>query len=271
MKKTIAALLAVCTPLNVYAGLYPVVTDVNVEYTTDFSRIINLTWGMVDLPEADTISTPINATISVVARKNVCTLGKCSIVLDQTLDGPTKNCMRGSFGRSLGEEAVDLFTTGRCNISTLIEINDTSLAECIGFAMTSYGGPNTNTIGYLSWPPLAMPAGACTPIPPANNWCKIVDSSIFIDHGSLRSGDINGKRAMTPMSVECTAPMGVSIKFAHDTISLGTIKSQLSVLGGNKVSLKKGMNTLEVMSTLQGDSKDGGVFQGSTVVYVDYY
>ncbi|WP_288500024.1 hypothetical protein [uncultured Erwinia sp.] len=115
--------------------------------------------------------------------------------------------------------------------------------------------------------------GVEPPIKPAS--CSI--ENIFFDHGSVISGELNGKNSSLQQTVECTQKSTVRIRIQNDgKIKLNTDGSLYSVISidgndGEATMVIDNTKKIDFTSTLHYTGNDSltGVFNNASVLYLD--
>lgn len=115
---------------------------------------------------------------------------------------------------------------------------------------------------------------SCGPPPIPPNQCNINGGSVALDHGSLKVGEINGKKVEITRLITCTRTADVMYTVAAgNPINLGNgILSTLSINGVNVGSVTRfpgGTSNFKITSTLTDQGAEAGPFS-RTVVLIQY-
>lgn len=130
------------------------------------------------------------------------------------------------------------------------------------------------TFSFLGVPYLLPGADSCGPPPIPPNQCNINGGTVVLDHGTLKVGEITGKKVEITRQMTCTRTADVIYTVAlGNPINLGNgILSTLSVNGVNvgfTTRFPGGTSNFKITSTLTDQGAVAGPFS-KTVVLVQY-
>lgn len=259
MKKSIMSILLLFLQLSshlLHAGMYPVITEIKTEIVTSRSAIYYFKQQLVDIGPASDIICPAGWRVGLVHRHDAFPGGE-DIVKAEGGDF----CYYNS--KNIGEVARRNYEISGKFRTWISHLGYGNGNECVGYV--AYSDNN------VKWSTAIFPAGACVYAPPGNEWCEVVTPTITLDHGVLNIG--TGHTTTSKFDAKCTAPMKVRLVLGQDSVSLGDGKSKLEIPGsvGGFHSLHEGMNNLSMVSSLTLPPTAAGIYQGSTVLYLQYY
>ncbi|EPM1538078.1 hypothetical protein [Serratia ureilytica] len=250
-----AFLLFFLLPFNeANSALWPVVTKLETKVVGGVVQYRIISWDYFDLPAANGVA---HSDGGIWLTHRHCSDTACSNPMAApSYSVPVKT------GDNLSAAAAKI------KMNTLVKHTGPRVGECIGVVYSPIKGSP------VPWSSLIFPPGSCVWAPPAKEWCEVITPSITLEHGILVVG--TGRNdAVSNVTIDCTAQMKVKISFDKDIVLLSNgAKSKLTVPNSSNgwVNLKAGGNNAEVKSTIEinGDV-DAGPFQGSSVVYLEYY
>lgn len=258
MKNVLYLFLFVMMPS--WAGLYPIITSVDVRYRSDGANYY-ITQELVEIgPQTDQVLDSgywvglvhkhkyINDYISVA-------VGESPAV-----------AVRADNIQTIGELAIQSYDAGSKRVRTVIHTGSNGFEECVAYA--GYRGPGA------SWNSAILPGG-CLLIPPASQWCKITTPEIVLDHGTIMLRDVEGHSASANMGVQCTTATAVQFKLISDDnyIYLDEGKAEIMVEDAplnTKIDLPSGTSNLQVKDLLTGVTSEG-LHTGSSVLVMMPY
>lgn len=114
-------------------------------------------------------------------------------------------------------------------------------------------------------------ADSCGPPPIPPNQCNVSGGTVMLDHGTLKVGEISGKKVDVSRQVTCTREASVTYTVAGgNPVNLGNgIRSTLSVNGvnaGQTIKLPGGTSNLNIASTLTDLGAVAGPFSKTIVL-----
>lgn len=114
-------------------------------------------------------------------------------------------------------------------------------------------------------------ADSCGPPPIPPNQCNVSGGSVTLDHGTLKVGEITGKKVEVSRQVTCTRDASVTYTVSGgNPVNLGNgIRSTLSVNGvnaGQTIKLPGGTSNLKIASTLTDQGAVAGPFSKTIVL-----
>ena len=114
-------------------------------------------------------------------------------------------------------------------------------------------------------------ADSCGPPPIPPNQCNVSGGTVMLDHGTLKVGEITGKKVEVTRQVKCTREASVTYTVASgNPVNLGNgIRSTLSVNGvnaGQTIKLPGGTSNLKIASTLTDQGAVAGPFSKTVVL-----
>lgn len=114
-------------------------------------------------------------------------------------------------------------------------------------------------------------ADSCGPPPIPPNQCNVSGGTVILDHGTLKVGEITGKKVEVTRQVKCTREASVTYTVASgNPVDLGNgIRSTLSVNGvnaGQTIKLPGGTSNLKIASTLTDQGAVAGPFSKTVVL-----
>lgn len=114
-------------------------------------------------------------------------------------------------------------------------------------------------------------ADSCGPPPIPPNQCNVSGGTVMLDHGTLKVGEITGKKVEVSRQVTCTREASVTYTVSGgNPVNLGNgIRSTLSVNGvnaGQTIKLPGGTSNLKVASTLTDLGAVAGPFSKTIVL-----
>lgn len=136
---------------------------------------------------------------------------------------------------------------------------------CIGSsAAPSYTRPHVGA-------PITAKGSVCVDIPPAPSACTPAGSAM-INHGTLTRSLVDGNRASTKITLQCSEPATVKLQIQPPKIDLGGgVYSTLTVNGLKSGGIIKGdgSTVLNIESVLEGTQGTAGMHSGSSVLMLD--
>lgn len=114
-------------------------------------------------------------------------------------------------------------------------------------------------------------ADSCGPPPIPPNQCNVSGGTVTLDHGTLKVGEITGKKVEVTRQVTCTREASVTYTVSGgNPVNLGNgLRSTLSVNGvnaGQTIKLPGGTSTLKIASTLTDQGAVAGPFSKTIVL-----
>ncbi len=134
-------------------------------------------------------------------------------------------------------------------------------AECVGLMF-----------GNRVYPVMAVPGTICSVAPPLDNKCSLsVEHLTFSFRGATHA--LDGLEQSDMIDVQCDKPTKIRIRAASEIRLTSTLSAGLRTDAGDLVSgvtMSVGERPLRfpLIATLKGDTP-GGVYEGSTIVFVD--
>lgn len=152
----------------------------------------------------------------------------------------------------------------------------TSITRTYGYAYSTDPGWTTQVCavwgtysmsGYYTLP--GTDSCATLPIPP--NQCDVLGSSVDLNHGVLKLGEITGVRVQATRQVRCTRKASVRYQVSvGNPFPLGQgVSTTLTVNGvraGEMINLPAGTSTLTIGSTLADNGAQAGTFSKTVVL-----
>lgn len=114
-------------------------------------------------------------------------------------------------------------------------------------------------------------ADSCGPPPIPPNQCNVSGGTVMLDHGTLKVGEITGKKVEVSRQVTCTREASVTYTVSGgNPVNLGNgLRSTLSVNGvnaGQTIKLPGGTSNLKIASTLTDLGAVAGPFSKTIVL-----
>lgn len=114
-------------------------------------------------------------------------------------------------------------------------------------------------------------ADSCGPPPIPPNQCNVSGGTVNLDHGTLKVGEITGKKVEVTRQVTCTREASVTYTVSDgNPVNLGNgIRSTISVNGvnaGQTIKLPGGTSSLRIASTLNDQGAVVGPFSKTIVL-----
>jgi len=251
-------------PCLAHSGPYPVVTSVRVEIQNPTSALYHITQGVIDIGPGSDVIVPYSRVVGIGHRHNVAG------------SSPVANLYPEGFVRvpqtppmTIGEAALLAYERGQKSLTVIGHGSGPNGGECVGY----FGAPRE---AMTPWATAIVPAASCFELPPGNQWCDLVGSSLIIDHGVVTVLNTTGTYDKSvAATVTCTAPTNIRLRFGQDVLKLGGgVESTLSTTPaaqGGLVSFAAGDTQIQVNSRMTVPPRAGaGVLAASTILTVEY-
>ncbi|NTY86582.1 hypothetical protein FCH33_07320 [Serratia fonticola] len=240
-----------------YAGMYPMVTNVTVEILAPHLTDYHFTQTLVEIG---------SSTDQLPNRSNIC-LGHRHLNL--LSDAELVSCTVDSVirkGETIGQAAIRLYEEQGSKITTVTHNGRKNKTECIGYFA------HNGSMG--SWDTAVFPAGTCIFVSPGDDWCKLTSPTLVLDHGTISLKEAEGHSAEDSLGVQCTTGTTVQLKLVGvpDYIPLTQNgKAYITIDGkapGSLFALPAGNSTLTVADKLSNVSK-GGIYYGMSILIME--
>lgn len=256
------AILLYFVSLAGLASPYPVITSLDVDYTSD-GAFYNITQKVVDVgPSADRIF-PVGGNVSLFHKhtnNGGISYYAAPAVTDQN---------PGDGKQSIGTLALKFYNEIGKNINQIHHVGDNGFAECV-----AYGGAPYSPQGATDWNNVWLPGG-CIMVPPSDEWCKITTPQITLEHGTITLQQAEGDKASSSLGVQCTAATAVSFNLITKDkyVYLDEGKSEITVDDQplySKIDLPQGDSQMPITDLLTGVTKEGFHTGSSVLVMMPY-
>ncbi|CNI19648.1 hypothetical protein HB976_20475 [Yersinia mollaretii] len=244
-------------------SLYPVLSDIRLNYITGSYFEIHFTQSLVDIGPAGDVPIPFSQYDQYMGLGAV--WGDDSVytfyqeknpALVKRGDTYSSAALRAYYG---GHSAVTrrstLFSGGR-------------VKYCVGYAATS---PNVGN-GWIN--ATHYPSGMCITLPPAGEWCKMTTPALVLDHGRLSVKETEGHSVSDKLNIKCTTGSTVTLRLINNEKYIrlsNTARANIFVDGhsiGGNFYLKAGDNSLTISDQLTGITEPGEL-NGMAVLVIE--
>ncbi len=240
-----------------YAGMYPMVTNVTVEIVAPHLTDYHFSQTLVDIgPSTDLV--PNRSTICLGHRHT--SLLSDTEVVNCTVESVIKK------GETIGQAAIRLYEEKASKVTTVRHDGRKNKAECVGYFANNSNGD--------LWDTAVFPAGSCIYVSPGDDWCKLTSPTLVLDHGTISLKEAEGHSAEDSLGVQCTTGTTVQLKLVGvpDYIPLTQNgKAYITIDGkapGSLFDLPAGNSTLTVTDRLSNVTK-GGVYYGMSILVME--
>ncbi|EOC1298766.1 hypothetical protein [Cronobacter dublinensis] len=174
-----------------------------------------------------------------------------------------------SSDKTISQTAVELYNSTGNKVTYLEHTGqDPTGLECVGYIVNQTHGD------YSPWANAYVPGG-CLIVPPADDWCKIKNPEIVLDHGTIVLKDAEGNSAQANINMTCVSPTSVTFNLITNDkyVYLDEGKSAISVDEkplNTKIELPSGDSTLLIKDMLTGINKEGFHTGSSVLVMMPY-
>lgn len=245
-----------------YAGYYPMVTNITVEIMSETKA--NYTFGqtLVD----------IGASADILPnRKYICFGHRHGDVDGNDYAGCAGVSSTIRNGETIGQAALRLHSGTAGSKTSEFHEGRANATECIGYFASDSNMPKPY---WSSWESAVFPAGSCIYVPPASHWCKLISPTLVLDHGTISLKEADGHSAEDSLSVQCSSGTTVRLKLIGDQDYIPLTpngKAYLTIDGkapGSLFALPGGSSTLAVKDKLSNLTL-GGIYSGSSVLVIE--
>lgn len=245
-----------------YAGKYPMVTDITVEVNGFMTATYYFSQTTVEIgPSADILPN----------RKYICFGHRHLFSSNDSAAGCGETSSPIKVGETIGQAALRLYAGDAGLITKVGHVGELDKGECIGYFAADSNSqlPNTNP-----WATAVMPAGSCIYVPPASNWCKLISPTLVLDHGTISLKEADGHSAEDSLNVQCSSGTTVRLKLIGDQDYIPLTpngKAYLTIDGkapGSLFALPGGNSTLAVKDKLSHLTL-GGIYYGSSILVIE--
>lgn len=255
MKTLSIIILFLLSPLFAWAGPYPVITSMRVEYFGG-GAFYYITQDMIEIGSASDWVVPSNYWVSLVHKHT----DDGVHYVPRDAPGQTIN----SNGKStIGELAQMIYDP---SIGVVDHAGPNGFEECVAYVAQPYSSQDWET---------TIRPGGCLKVPPADQWCKITTPEILLDHGTLTLKTAEGSTAEASMGLSCTAAASVTFNLITEDkyIYLDDGKAEISVDNkplNSKVDLQEGSSQVTIKDVLTGVTSEGQHTGSSVLVMMPY-
>lgn len=254
MKKLLYLLILMT--FNVLAGKYPVAVSI-VAHVGGVNNYFTFSQKIVDIGPATEYIPPVGYYIGITLKDY-----RGGFATAYLNNGYTV----GDGKKDIGTLALEAYTLGQSNVTKLyFDQYVPSSPNCIGYV--SSPGP------YQDWNNVYSPV--CPTVPPPDQWCKITNPEIVLDHGTINLQQAEGSSVSANMSINCTQTASVTFNLITDDkyVYLDEGKSEITVNDKplkSKIDLPQGNSTVLIKDLLTGVNS-AGFHTGSSVLIMSLY
>lgn len=247
-----------------FAGQFPIITSLNVEYRPDGANYY-ITQKLMQI-----------GTISDSSMKNGWLGG---LGHKHNYGSESSPHWIGSFTSAygyaqttqpVGPFMVDLYNRKGKDVSMVNHTGSNGFGECVGYM----AGPQASGGRYTEWGQTMNPGG-CMVVPPGDEWCKITTPELILDHGTISLKQAEGSTATTSLGLQCTVATAVTFNLVTQDkyVYLDEGKSEITVANqplNTKIDLQQGDSQLSIKDLLTGITSEGFHTGSSVLVMMPY-
>lgn len=255
MKTLPVIILFLLAPLFAWAGPYPVITSMRVEYF-DGGAYYYITQDMVEIGSASDWVVPTDYWVAITHKHT-----DDGIHYEPHSAGGETISSNGK--KTIGQLAQMAYDP---SIGVVTHVGQNGFDECVAYVAQ----PNSSR----DWETTIRPGG-CLKVPPADEWCKITTPEILLDHGTMTLKTAEGSTAEASMGLSCTAAASVTFNLVTEDkyIYLDEGKAEISVDNkplNSKVDLRQGSSQVTIKDVLTGVTSEGQHTGSSVLVMMPY-